>query len=312
MLRNTERLENVLFQSGNNFTLKNVVTLGSKSGIGNRLDPIYSRTYNSTKYNDRNTLEVVRFNKGDYLVFAYNDFDNKINEEIYISYPHMKTIILFLSECLEFVNTEGVFTNNSVSGQYKDTIVESSEFSSGKKMIAAPAVWDGRDNKIKKGLLLYLNSDDAMVPLDVDVLDTLYYIVSNFHLGIQSQLLLNSGMLYELESTRGASSIGTTTGQSFINKNTIGGQPKRGLFSNSNGNKSALGGSRFAGRTPQPQVQHQEQPQEQVNQPVQQPQEPEETFEQQPQQPPKRGISMTDVLNTANEIEVDDIGDVEI
>ena len=296
MLNNTERLEKVLFQGGT-FSVKNVVLLGNKTATGNRLDPIYTREYNSTKYNNLNTLKVTRFNQNEYVVFGVNDFENKINEEIFCSYPHMLGLVTFIEECYNLLNTQGVFTNNSVASQYQDTAIESDPMASGKKMIAVPAVWDGKDNEVKKGILLFLGSEDVCVQLDASVVASLGYMLSNFNLSISSSQLLMMGMIEELSSLRGGSqapSNGFKSNTGFTGGNNI--TPKRGLFGNSNGNRRApLGGGMRAN-----------QPTEPVQEPVE-----ENNFEPAPQAGKKK-LSMNNIKQVASEIDVEDLGDVEI
>lgn len=298
MLNNTERLEKVLFQGGT-FSVKNVVLLGNKTATGNRLDPIYTREYNSTKYNNLNTLKVTKFSQNEYVVIAINDFEAKINEEIFCSYPHMLGLVSFIEECYNLINTQGVFTNNAVSSQYQDTAVESDPMASGKKMIAVPAVWDGRDNEVKKGVLLFLGSEDICVQLDASAIASLGYIISNFNLSIASNQLLLMGMMDEISkgsvSHQSSTSTGFKSNTSNMSSNNAGGMTKRGLFGNSGGEKKAPLGSRSTSTNN-----------------VSAPQQP--TEDNTPQQPVegKKKLSMGNIMQKASEIDVEDLGDVEI
>jgi hypothetical protein len=304
MLNSVERLEKVLF-SGGTFSVKNVVTLGQKSGTGNRLDPIYTRQYNSTKYNDRNALEVVRFNQSEYIVFAVNNFEAKVNEEVFISYPHMQGLISFLEECYELVNTQGVYTNNSVAAKYNDTAIESEKFASGKSMIAVPAVWDGNDNNIRKGILLFLSSEDICVQLDIAAISSLCYILSNFNLSLESNQLLIMGMLNELG--RGGIGGGASSSPFKSNNTQTGAQTgagaagkKRGLFGNgSGGSRRPLGsGTSTPAETGGPSENEGEDiPDEQTPPPA---------------TTGRKKLSMDNIMDSAKEINVEDLGSVEI
>lgn len=300
MLNNTERLEKVLFQGGT-FSVKNVVLLGAKTATGNRLDPIYTREYNSTKYNNLNTLKVTRFSQNEYVVFGVNDFENKVNEEIFCSYPHMLSLVTFIEECYNLVNTQGVYTNNSVASAYQDTAVESDAMASGKKMIAVPAVWDGRDNEIKKGILLFLGSEDVCVQLDIAAIASLGYILSNFNLSIESNQLLIMGMVEELsKGSIGATSGGFKSNNTGFNSNNGGSTtPKRGLFGNSGGSRRTPLGSGVK-----------------VNQPSEPVQvEDDNDYTPEPTQAPaggKKKLSMGNIKQVASEIDVEDLGEVEI
>ena len=305
MLNNTERLEKVVF-SGGLFSVKNVVTLGQKTATGNRLDPIYTREYNSTKYNNLNALKVTRFTQNEYLAFCYNDFENKINEEIFISYPHMPGLLAFMEDICTVAFDPATYTNNSVSIGAKDTVVESDPFAGGKKMIAVPAVWDGKEREVKKGVLLFLNSEDVAVQLDLNAINSLAYIISNFNLSLESSMLMIMGMCTELERGGGA-----PVSNGFKAENSTGIQQKtnRGLFSNSAGNKRrGLGSGAGIGTNNV----KRNNIQQQVNEMVE-----EDEVEEAPpvkEQPKKAGrkLSMGAVMDAASEINVDDIDDVEI
>lgn len=299
MLNNTERLERVLYQGGT-FSVKHVLILGSKSAAGNRIDPVYTREYNSTRYNNLNTLKVTKFSDNDYVVFAVNDFENKINEEIFCSYPHMPGLIAFIEDCYNLVNTQGVYTNNSVASQYQDTAVESIPMASGKKMIAVPAVWDGRDNELKKGLLLFLGSEEVCVQLDINAIGILGYMLTNFNLVMASYQLFEMGMInetYEAITKGQPVSNGFKPSTGFNSGSNSNSTPKRGLFGNSSGGRRApLGGGMTAN-----------QPTQSVQQPVE-----EDNFTPEPSTSGRKKLSMNNIKQVASEIDVEDLGDVEI
>lgn len=302
MLNNTERLEKVVF-SGGLFSVKNVVTLGQKTATGNRLDPIYTREYNSTKYNNLNSLKVTRFTQNEYLAFCYNDFENKLNEEIFISYPHMPGLIAFIEDICTVAFDPQTYTNNSVSMNAKDTVIESDPFASGKKMIAVPAVWDGKEREVKKGVLLFLNSEEVAVQLDLNAINSLAYIISNFNLSLESSMLMIMGMCTELERGGGAPApTGFKSESTGIQQKT-----NRGLFTNSAGNKRrGLGSGAGIGTNNV----KRNNIQQQVNDMVE-----EDEVEEQPpvqQSTGRKKLSMGAVMEKASEINVDDIDDVEI
>ena len=252
MLDNLEKLEKIIFQGGT-FSVKNTVTLGNKNAAGNRLNPIYKRSYNSTKYNDRNTLDSIRFQVSEYIVFAVNDYERKINEEIYISYPNMQDLLNFLEDCFTVMNDPNSFPNGQPNTQI---VIESESFASGKKLMAVPAIWDGKNNDIRKGLLLFLNSEDICVKLEAGAISTLCYCMGNFNLSSESNQLIMMGMLSELgengisTSNSGSTGIGSGTSSVFSGRtnssSTFGsgsGASKSGLRSNNGLSRRGLGGS---------------------------------------------------------------------
>ena len=307
LLTNADRLEKVMFQSGL-FTVKSVTLLGSKGANSNRLNPIYERTFPSNKYNDRTQLTSTRFIQNEYIALAYNNFEEKINEEIFVSYPHFNSLLDFFTQCLELLNTPGVFTNNGVSVQYSDVAVESDVFASNKRMIAVPTVWDDKDNNMRKGILLFLNSEEIATQLEITGVTTLLYILETFNLGLSSDLLFLKGMVTELsakvEQLMGMLSGGNKSyqggssnqGSSTTRTSTTGGT-KRGLFGN-NTRKANTGYNNY-NKSSAP-----------TNDSV------EETVEEAPiqeqQKPAGRRLSMGAITQKASEIEIEDMDDVQI
>lgn len=291
LLTSVERIEKVMFQSGH-FTVKNVVLLGTKGANSNRLNPIYERSYPSNKYNDRNQLTSIRFNQNEYVVLAYNDFEQKINEEIFVSYPNYYSLVYFFVQCLDLLNKPGVFTNNSVATQYTEYVVESDPLVSGKKMIAVPAVWDGVDNSIRKGLTIFLNSEEVFVQLEAVGISSLVYILENFNLSLASNQLLIMGMLNELASGNIAAASNKTFQSNSTQRTTgVSTGAKRGLFGNNNSKRNAGLGSRTTATQ-----------QTQASEPVEENVQPEQTT--------KKRLSMNDITKKASEIEVEEFGDV--
>lgn len=307
MFNNTERLEKVLYRGGL-FTIKNIITFSNKSSNGNKLLPIYERSYNSTKYNNLNELSVVSITDNEYVAFCYNNFEQKINQEVFISYPHYEDMITFLENVLGMVLTEDMYSVSSVNPKYQDVMVESEEFCSGSKLIAIPAVWESNipNAGLSKGVILYLGTEEAAVMLDIKALRAIYFVLNNFNLSEGSNSLIIMGMLNELSKSSGGfttnkpstGGFNTATHNSPFNKN------KRGLFSNSNGNKHSLGGNNF-----KPQQNNEETgafsvPEDNEVE--------EETYNQPVEKPTGKSLSMSDILDKASEVNVEDINDVEI
>lgn len=303
MLERVERLEKMVFQGGN-FTVKTVVILGRKSASGGRLDPIYTRSYPSRKYTDRETLETISFNQNEYLVFGYNQFDNNnpknsINEEIFISYPHMTSLIAFFEDCYNLLCTEDLFTNNSVAVKYQDVVVESDEFCSGKRLAAIPAVWDYKDmnnnTSLKKGLLLFMNNNDICVQLDPTALSSLLYIVSNYNLSLECNQLLLMGLLTNLNSGSSYQQKPVTQPQ-----RTTPQTPARGLFGGSSSQRRRpLGG----GTSTTTSRSSYTAPQTQEEEPMEEPS---------VRQVGRSKVSMNDIMQQASEIDIEDIEDIEM
>lgn len=189
-LSNVEKVEKTIFTSGC-LTVKNVIILGKKGKDDVMYKAFYKRTYQTNKYSDHDSVEDIRVNTGDYLVFAYNDYKNKVFDDIYISYPHMNSLLNFMKKACTLATTKGVYVQNEVSSKYKDVYVQSDPFIGDKSLIILPTIIQ-KDQATKfPGVSLLLNSEDNYVDLDINGLLSLNYILKHFNLNLMSMLLLN-------------------------------------------------------------------------------------------------------------------------
>jgi hypothetical protein len=237
-LTNVEKIEKVLFTIGSNFSVKNAVITGTKGKDNIKLNPIYSREYNSTKYSDKSQLEQITVRTSDYIVLSYNDFQNRVNEEIYISYPHMSFFLEKLEEAVRMVNTPDMFKGNNINPKYQDLVIKLDNLGGQKSIAFIPHVIQN-DQNYSYGVLLFLNSDEVYIEIDANNLYTLYYILKDFNLNLNSSILLLTGLLYDsgVGSVDDTPVFGGTT-----NKSPFGGtvnRAPRGIFGNKSSNISS-------------------------------------------------------------------------
>ena len=311
-LENYEKVERVLFQGGS-FSIKNTVLLGSKSATGTRLNPVYKRTYNSTKYTDRSQLSTMSVRTSDYIVFSYTNFDNVSKEnkgmEIYSSYPHMLDVISFFEECDGLLNTQGVFTKNGISKEYSEVLLESEELAGGKRLRAIPHLIE-IENGLKQGIMLFLNDEDKYVELDAKAVSTILYMIGKVDLLTLSNQTIAIGMIYDA----GGMSAGSESNTSFESSG------RTGAFANKNRRSTFAGRTGNSRFTPQPQNTSNDDG-ESVDQADGN--EEFEEGEEQVFQPPKRqtannnktgkkGFSMSDIKNKADEIDVSDVEEIDV
>jgi hypothetical protein len=242
-LSNVEKVEKTIFTVGSHFTVKNTVTTGVKGKDNVKLNPVYTRQYNSQKYSDKSTLEQMTIRTSDYIVMAYNDFQNKINEEIYISYPHMPEFIRILGQAVQMVSTEDMYVGNDVNPKYKDLVLRPAVSMGGQKSFAVIPHVIQRDQSVERGILLFLNSEEIYVEIDANNLYTMWYILEKFDLYLNSSLLLTTALVYDGGAVGGSQDApsfgggGNTFGASSNNR------APRGIFgggsagANAGGNK---------------------------------------------------------------------------
>jgi|GEM_PF-2682434 len=243
LLANHERIDRTITTAGNTFSVRNVVLLGRKGRDNVKLSPFYNREYNSQKYSTHSKLEQLQINTSDYIVFAYNAFiENKnINEEVFISYPHIQDLRDFLAEALNQLNIQNLYTNNGVAPEYADLVVRSQPFAGGKTLAIIPHKIQREHNNNSSfvdGCILFVNDDDKWVEIDLLNLYTMYTILENFDLYSNSNMLLTQAMLFDLgrggvapASTGGGTGSQPSTPRKvnsiFNNKNSEGSGPSK-------------------------------------------------------------------------------------
>jgi hypothetical protein len=252
-LANVERIERTIYNSGK-FTIKNVVTTGSKGKDDIKLDAIYERQYNSKKYSNKSQLESIHVNTSDFLVFAFNDYQNKINEEIYISYPHILEIKQLFANAVQMVRTQDMYVNGNVNPKYNEVVLKPTDIITGKEMqlggqksIAIIPHVIQRDEALFPGILMFLNSEEIYVEMDAKALVVFYETqLENFDLQTQSALTVLMGL------TNKGSDSDSSDAPSFGgggNSNTFGAgstnRAPRGIFGGGN-----AGGGNKGGNTP--------------------------------------------------------------
>ncbi|PTU25896.1 hypothetical protein DA469_21340 [Bacillus subtilis] len=243
-LDTVERIEKTLFSVGNLFSVKNVILNGNKGKNDNKLNSIYTRSYDSQKYSDRSTLDQIQIRTSDFLVFSYHDFQNKINEDIFISYPHMMNFMTILTSAYNMVNTDEVYQGNNINPKYANVSLTTNPLGGGKQLAFIPTIIQ-RDQVYTNGVILFLGSEDYAIELDASQLGALYYILNNFNLLSESSTLFLTGLMFDSAVEGSEPSVNTF---SSAPKNNAGfnAKPKRGIFGGNNG-ASRGSGNTFGG-----------------------------------------------------------------
>jgi hypothetical protein len=249
-LANVERIERTIYSSGK-FTIKNSVSVGSKGKDDVKLDAIYERQYNSKKYSNKSQLESIHVNTSDFLVFAFNDYQNKINEEIYVSYPHILEIKQMFANAVQMVKTQDMFVNGNVNPKYSEVVLKPTDVLTGKEMqlggqktIAIIPHVIQRDEALFPGVLMFLNSEDIYVEMDAKTLVVFYETqLANFDLQTQSALTVTLGLVNKGSDSDSsdAPSFGGGGGNAFGASSNN--RAPRGIFGGGNTGGNARGAS---------------------------------------------------------------------
>lgn len=213
ILENIEKVERIMLTVGPHFQLKNVILTGVKGRDNVKLNPIYKRTYRSQKYSNMSELDSVTIKTNDYIALSYTNFQNQkpINEEVFVSYPHITDLRNFLLECINSFNTEDMYGTRDVNVKYKELCISSAQFAGGKTVAAIPYKIKRDENIFINGCLLFLNSDEIFVEVDLGNLITMYEMLSSFDLYSNSNTLLLQAMIFDMSNNSNGMSNNTMT-----------------------------------------------------------------------------------------------------
>lgn len=192
-LKSLDKIERIIMKVGK-LTVKQVILVGSKGAGDKKLPSIYLKEYNSKKYSDTTKGATLTINPNDYLVFEYNDFEAKINESIFISYPNIQFLEMFLEDTCNMIFAEGVYTDNAVSLQYKDTFVKSAELSQGKSLVSMPCKIEKQDQQFVDGVVLFINSDSNWVEVDNSTFYAIARIITRMDFYTNANIILNAAV----------------------------------------------------------------------------------------------------------------------
>lgn len=204
MLLSTERINNTIFSrtyDSVRLNLSITVLVGKSNAAKEKLSPIYSREYSSEKYSNVDMLNIVEFTHKDYFVLSYNDWENKLNEEIFVSYPDVDTLIDFFTSAYELVSSNEVFNkkNQVYSGHEDDTIISEAfpSYNDEVKYIRCMPVSlpvQSNPNALDRGLYLLINGDDNYIAVtEYDIYNILCNLM-NHNLAIESLITFNIAM----------------------------------------------------------------------------------------------------------------------
>lgn len=185
ILHGMDKVERELFRKSSGkelFTVSNTILLGSKGANDVYLDSIYNRSYDSKKYSDMSQLQTLNIRTSDYITFNYNNFEEKVNSSIFISYPNLGDLVDFLEETYKFFTDSKVFDKKgNVTMNYQEAMVQSEPLGGDKVLLSIPTSLD-YDGNYLKGVCIFLNDEDIYVELDERGFFTIYSILASIDL----------------------------------------------------------------------------------------------------------------------------------
>jgi hypothetical protein len=201
MFESLEKIEKVLYTPCRFLSIKNVVTLGSSTKDGKRLNPLYKKTMKSNKYSDESELETLTLKTSDFLVFSYSR--DKDFSEVYISYPHMDRLLKAFEDIQEILHDDNSFCNHIEGGLAVE--VKASKFmskvdnlSSGKSIALLLTVVEDVELGDMAGVMMLIGKEEYSLELNFEVFDSLVYFLKSLNLSMSSQLLINLAAMEEL------------------------------------------------------------------------------------------------------------------
>lgn len=267
-IRMVENTENILFEIGTNFTLKNTIMWTNKvKDSGYKLDPVTIKSFDSQNYNQGgNSVSRVTFRHSDYLVFEFKSFEPvKAFNSIYVSYPHMFFCKDFFRTAIDQLSQDGIYTKDGISIDFEEFKIVSEPLAKGKRL----AIWPTkilRNDMYIDGITLLLGANEYPVDMDLGTFAALADMIESFDLLTQTNMLMMMTMQ--------AMSLGVSAATNTSNNNSgsgLGGDrnisrrnpPGGGL---SSGSSSPFNRKRASAKIEQPQPQPTQEPTKPVKQ----------------------------------------------
>ncbi|ALN97902.1 hypothetical protein Bp8pS_223 [Bacillus phage vB_BpuM-BpSp] len=199
MFKQLDRVERVLFTNGK-FSITNVVNLATKRHSDNtKNSAVYEKPYNSNKYADYNKLSSLNINTSDYLVFSYNDYQNKIHEQVYTSYPHVTNLEEFFSNIYSLIHSDNLYgQNGEVLEGSKNIVLSTQELIGNKSLKAVPSTIEYEAGQTVRGVLLFVGRQECHINLDVNAIEAIVTTIRQLNLLDYSNQSLTQAMIYQL------------------------------------------------------------------------------------------------------------------
>lgn len=197
---NLEFIEYPMISFGQNFSISTKIYFGKRNvRSGLRNDALYEYVYNSNKYNNFNSLGMIKITTDDYICFTWKDKDKK--EEILISYPHFYKLRREFNCIKKEVDTSEIFlldedNHYSILPEFEDTIYEIGPLVGGKMInvvydVGGKIDVDGSEKEFP-GVRIFLNTKTQSVLLNAEssFMDLVDFL-NDFNFVLSSQNLIN-------------------------------------------------------------------------------------------------------------------------
>lgn len=213
MYASLEKIENKIWSYGS-MSLMTVVINGQKNTQDKRRDAYYCRTYDSQKYDDRNQLETLQISAVPYLVLsykAYNDNNDFISEEVYMSFKQIDIFKTFVEEVFNQLNDhiDEIYKDKGIAKKYEELAFESDPLIQDKTITIYPEKLQTDEGVPYNGVVFMIRNadgDEVYQEISFDSFWTLVGILQSYDLLNDSRLTSIQGMLYQLLSNGGNSS----------------------------------------------------------------------------------------------------------
>lgn len=211
MFDNLEKLERVLLNPCSYFSLKNVVMLGQVNNKDKkRLNPVSFNSYKTKKYSNKEYVESISLKSSEFLVLSYNNINEKINEDIFISYPHLYRIKDAFSIMLDAITSNRISDNDLelfiecdgelyINSDCKEFHIKVGNLSNGKSIILMPDIINDYDGNDVAGVRILMNSSDNDIAMDLDTFNYTANYILDFNLQSSSMMLMNLAASIQLE-----------------------------------------------------------------------------------------------------------------
>jgi len=235
MARSIEKIENQIWNNYNLY-MSTVVTNGSKNKDNVRLDSMYLKKFNSSKYSNFSELEQLTIKPTSYLVFGWrgNPIDEDGNKgdflsiDVYMSYKHVEIFRDFITNVYDEItsNVDKIYQKNKINPKFEELIYTSEPFINDRTISIYPDILTTEDGHCYNAVTIFVNgeNEEQGQTISFDSFYTLQKLLEEYSLLEDSRLTVIEGMLYQL--LNGGLSSGSSSGGNGFKPRTLSGNPR--------------------------------------------------------------------------------------
>lgn len=221
-----------------NFNIKNIINLSTENFYDKKRNIcVKEKTYNTNKFSDFSKCREVTIDLNTYI--SLSTYIDKKEHSIFLSYQHLYKLKKSLKEVLEFFDNDDFYddeTNEHISPfietdngwelhpQFENIEVNCRGLINNKHILFALDTIEDDNNKEEKGVVMFLNSEEAMVKLSEENFRIFADFIFNLNLLQVTQNNLNLAFIINNNTNNSFEKFNSNDNQSnsnIIRKNNL-------------------------------------------------------------------------------------------